>query len=86
MLRVKLKAVPDPDYAPHTHEGSVYLNPAPATVSSLEEAAHTCRAFITEHDLGGGNWAGGEVVDVTGRPVAYVSYNGRTWPAGERIG
>jgi hypothetical protein len=50
-------------------------------VASLEEASASCLAFIAEHDLGGGNWSGGQVRDTaTGVVVARVSYNGRLWP------
>lgn len=49
-------------------------------VASLEDASERCRAFIAEHDLGGGNWSGGQVRDIaTGAVVARVSYNGRVW-------
>lgn len=52
-----------------------------ATVRSLTEASAVCLWAIREHDLGGGNWTGGEVF-CEGRERAYVSYNGRVWNAG----
>lgn len=48
--------------------------------SSLVEAAKLCRAYIDEHELGGGNWTGGDVF-VDDDLVARVSYNGRVWRA-----
>lgn len=45
---------------------------------SLREASALCRKYIEEHDLGGGNWDGGDVY-VKGTVVAKVSYNGRVW-------
>lgn len=49
-------------------------------VSSLREASRRAREYIEQHDLGGGNWTGGDVLDRrTGQLVAHVSYNGRVW-------
>jgi hypothetical protein len=47
-------------------------------VASLCEAAAACRAYIEAHDLGGGNWTGGQVF-VGKIQIAEVSYNGRVW-------
>ncbi len=52
-----------------------------ATVRSLTEASAVCSWAIREHQLGGGNWTGGQVF-CEGRERAYVSYNGRVWNAG----
>jgi hypothetical protein len=50
-------------------------------VATWDEASSVVRAYIDEHDLGGGNWAGGEVRNATtGESVGRVSYNGRIWP------
>ena len=49
-------------------------------VESLQAASTACRTYIEEHDLGGGNWSGGKVVDGNGVQVASISYNGRIWP------
>lgn len=47
-------------------------------VSSMREASLVCREYIEEHQLGGGNWTGGQITK-NGRIVAYVSYSGRVW-------
>ena len=47
-------------------------------VTSLKFAAAACRTYILNHQLGGGDWAGGDVL-VDGKKIAYVSYNGRVW-------
>lgn len=58
---------------------------APSTsvrVPSLRAAQRACRAYIDRHDLGGGNWSGGEVHMVRGDMVKRVgrfTYNGRFW-------
>lgn len=54
---------------------------ATVTVASFGEAARVCRDYIETHDLGGGNWTGGDVRE-GGRLVAHVSYNGRVWGPG----
>jgi hypothetical protein len=49
-------------------------------VKSYKEASRECRQYIEEHNLGAGNWTGGEIYDAkTGEVVAHVSYNGRVW-------
>lgn len=49
-------------------------------VSTFEEASQACKEYITEYGLGGGNWIGGAVLNVTNRQqIAYISYNGRIW-------
>lgn len=82
MLRVELGYAPNPDI-----QGDGYWGPLvdPATpvmidVKDFAEASAVCRAYIERNGLGGGNWTGGEVVDmVTAERVAHVSYNGRVW-------
>lgn len=51
-------------------------------VATLREASEACRAYISNHDLGGGNWTGGDVFDADGKQIAHVSYNGRVWRPG----
>ena len=45
---------------------------------SLAEARERVQTFITENNLGGGNWSGGHVRQ-DGRFIARISYNGRLW-------
>ncbi len=47
-------------------------------VGSFDEASSICMAYIKKHNLGGGNWTGGQVTK-DGKEVAYISYNGRVW-------
>lgn len=51
-------------------------------VNNLKEAAAKCMQYISDYDLGGGNWAGGQVYCKEGNIVAEVSYNGRVWHPG----
>ena len=47
-----------------------------------QDAAKIVRDYIDENDLGGGNWAGGEVRHLESKVTAgKISYNGRYWPA-----
>lgn len=48
------------------------------TVTNVEEASRLCRKYITQYNLGGGNWTGGQISE-NGREIARVSYNGRVW-------
>lgn len=47
-------------------------------VASLGEASQKCMDYIEQYDLGGGNWAGGQVYE-NGKQIARISYNGRVW-------
>ena len=47
--------------------------------ASWSDARMQVLAYIHNHDLGGGNWAGGPVVDAKGNRIGYISYNGRIW-------
>lgn len=80
-MHVLLKAVGNPDFGQ-------YGEMAPTTwleVDDLAQARKVCLGYIDAHQLGGGNWAGGEVRD-DGKQVARVSYNGRVWsPDGAEI-
>lgn len=48
-------------------------------VSSFGEASELARSFITMHDLGAGNWSGGQLFGLDGQRIGSVSYNGRVW-------
>lgn len=48
-------------------------------VASFKEASQKCMQFIADNDLGGGNWAGGQIMDDQDKIVAHVSPNGRVW-------
>jgi hypothetical protein len=77
MFVVELRAVPNPDF-PRRRDLPVEKQIVP--VATLAEASETCLRFILDHNLGGGNWAGGKIREAaTGRLVATVSYNGRVW-------
>ena len=79
MFTVDLRARRNPDFPPRD------LPPrCRVVVTNLSEASQACLQFIEEHDLGGSEWSGGEVLDAaTGKVVALVSYNGRVWSPGE---
>ena len=76
---VILKADPNPDYDPSTHEGSVRTVKVRLPVRSFGSASKVCLNFIEKFDLGGGNWTGGQIGDIDGNIIARVSYNGRVW-------
>lgn len=62
--------------------------PGLAAVDSIEEACRAARTYITENDLGGGNWGGkaGECYAEDGEYLGRVSYNGRFWAADHEYG
>lgn len=80
-LRVVLASTGNPDYQQTAGKTLPGVAQDVVAVSSLRQASEVCRAYIGKHQLGGGNWAGGDVLDASGVIVARVSYNGKVWPA-----
>lgn len=76
---VELGAVGNTDYGHRDRLRHAFVRKTRVPVDSLAEASRVTQDFIREHELGGGNWTGGDVMDEKGRFVAYVSYNGRIW-------
>ena len=83
MLTVLLSCCPNVDIPRNGGYWSPGERPGPSwvEVKSLAEASQTCRQFIDEYDLGGGNFSGGEVKH-NGIVIARVSFNGRVWDEG----
>ena len=80
-LTVALASRGNPDFRQDPRRTLPDVRDEVASVATLREAGARCRAWIEEHDLGGGNWTGGQVRR-DGVLVAYVGYNGTVWPAG----
>ncbi len=82
-LTVRLASIGNPDFgqdACHSLPGVPRLT---VRVATLRAASEICRVYIEHHNLGGGNWIGGEVK--RGKVVvARISYNGRAWAAGDK--
>ena len=75
-MKVILESVGNPDFGQNPNKG---VSPKQTVdVKSFEEASDACQDYIKKHDLGGGNWSGGQVTE-GGKQVAYISYNGRIW-------
>lgn len=73
---VVLSAHGNPD-----HYESPYAQVAPngvAHAASIDECRQIVREYIDKHDLGAGNWSGGDVYHC-GEMVGRISYNGRFW-------
>lgn len=70
-----LKSVGNPDH--HEYYGEGVKSPTEThEVATIDEASALCRDYIELHDLGGGNWTGGEVTK-DGRTIGRIHYNGR---------
>jgi hypothetical protein len=60
-----------------------------AEAPSIEACAKLCRAYITLHELGGGNWTGGVIVMQGGQVtqgtavLGIIAYGGRFFPIDE---
>ncbi len=73
--------------APNPDRGEV-LTPSPpfnliySAGATWADASKRCMEYITQWELGGGNWTGGEIRTLDRKTVVgRVSYNGRVWPA-----
>lgn len=79
-LKLTLSSRGNPDYG-QDPEAPLWGCPGDATITvdSLAQASERSRAYIKEHELGGGNWTGGAVFDATGAKFARVAYNGRVF-------
>jgi hypothetical protein len=83
-LNVQLSNVGNPDHRQDSSRALPGTTTGWKAVDSVEAAQAAVRAYISENDLGGGNWTGGDVKDVeTGEVIGSISYNGRFWPADE---
>jgi hypothetical protein len=74
-MTLVLSSCPNPDF------GQTEA-PAPeekVPVKSFVEASARVREYITQHNLGSGNWSGGDIFDERGDKIARISYNGRVW-------
>lgn len=80
---VNLAAVPNMDFGPSSHEGTVGVRPRRVPVGSIEQAVEVVQGFIRSHELGGGNFVGGQVYDRKGKMVARIAYNGRVFRPGD---
>lgn len=77
-FKVKLASVGNPDFRQHPGRSLPGVPRKTVTVKTLQAASEACRKYISEHDLGGGNWAGGDVYEGN-TLIARISYNGRIW-------
>lgn len=75
-MYVIVESVINPD---HDFDYNVRIEPKHIPIKTYIEARDVCLAFILEHGIGGGNWAGGDIKTNSGTFLAYVSYNGRVW-------
>lgn len=80
---VLLGAVPNQDFRPESHNGSVKIAPTWFPAASLREARDLVVSFVRENDLGSGNWAYGEVRR-NGKIVARISYQGGIFKGSRR--
>jgi hypothetical protein len=73
--RLKLSSCGNPDfgqYAPLSPKVTLFCD-------SITECIDAAQEYRDKHQLGGGNWDGGEVFQGS-KMVGRISYNGRYWP------
>jgi hypothetical protein len=77
-MRVSLKSVGNPDYRQDPDKPLYGVDfEGWIDCSSKEDASIKCQDYINRNELGGGNWAGGEIIEDNGVVIGKVAYNGR---------
>jgi hypothetical protein len=76
VFTVLMSSVGNPDYGQSPDQDLPGVFRIRAKVDTMEEASVICQRYIGLHDLGSGNWSGGDIIE-NGQVVAKVSYNGR---------
>lgn len=69
-----LQSVGNPDFSQY----APVSNPTAVKGSTLRAMVKAAEDYREEWNLGGGNWVDPEV-RLNGKPVAWISYNGRVW-------
>jgi len=82
-MKVVLASVGNPDFRQDPTRSLPGVGNLVVPVADFEAASEACLAYIAENDLGGGNWAGGLIINESGVELGRVSYNGRVWPPGD---
>jgi hypothetical protein len=72
-LQVELGAISNPDM---DEDNEIEFKRV--SVKSIDEAVKLVKNFISENDLGGGEFIGAQIYK-NGKPIAYVSYNLKVW-------
>ena len=73
---MRLHSVGNPDFAQY----APVSNPEVVTGDTLQEMVELHAAYIEKWNMGGGNHPNITIKDVvTGKIVAWISYNGRLW-------
>lgn len=81
-FRLALSSVGNPDHGQDPGAELYGVTSKIVSVKTLKEASVACSDYISENELGGGNWSGGNVF-LDGTLVARISYNGRIWRPGQ---
>lgn len=68
----------NPDYNQDPDKPMYGTQPEILAAPTFDGVVRGCRSFIDQHNLGGGNWVGGQIY-YRGEPIAHVAYNGRIW-------
>ena len=76
-MYVKLTAHGNIDHGQNPH--AFIVNEDVEFIFTFTGASKACKDYIGKHNLGGGNWTGGQVFNDEDQQIARVSYNGRVW-------
>ena len=83
-MKVILSSIGNPDQGQDPTQPLFGCEPCKTLpVSSFKEARDLCIKFISDNNLGSGNWNGGQILDDNEKVIAFVSCNGRVWEGSE---
>lgn len=77
--KVELDSCGNPDYGENPYDQIDGAWTQMVHINSIEEAQQVVREYIAEHNLGSGNWNGGNVWNEQNEYIGCISYNGRFW-------
>lgn len=79
-MRVQLASVGNPDFRQDPDKPLFGCESDKLiAVTTFRQAREACMQFISDNELGSGNWSGGKITDENENTIAYVSFNGRVW-------
>lgn len=78
LFKVRLASCGNPDHGQTPGRSMPGVRAKTMKVETIANASAACSTYIAEHELGAGNWSGGQVTE-NGKAIAKISYNGRVW-------
>lgn len=83
-MHVSLSDAGNPDFGQDPSRSVSGRRARRVKVKDFAEASKICTDYIKEHELGAGNWTGGQI-EQDGKKIAVVGFNGAVWAIPQRM-